>query len=141
MYYRIFDFGNFPEEPRFDWDLANISHFARHKVLPEEAEQALLNDPFDVFYEVINDEHRCTSIGHTNKLRVLLVVWTLRGDEVVRVVTAREGNRKQRTTYLGAKGFGYEEAHRSQIWERSRRSQMVGPPYGCGGEESGGSNQ
>ena len=68
-------------ELRFDWDIANISHIARHKVKPEEAEQALLNDPFDLGYELENGEERWTSIGHTHKLRVLLLVWTLRGED------------------------------------------------------------
>ena len=32
-------------EIEFDWDEANIGHVARHSVLPEEAEQVILNDP------------------------------------------------------------------------------------------------
>jgi hypothetical protein len=45
----------------FDWDERNIGHIARHGVKPEEAEQALLNDPIDVAYEVIDGEERWTS--------------------------------------------------------------------------------
>jgi len=29
----------------FDWDAANIQHFARHGVTPREAEQAVVIDP------------------------------------------------------------------------------------------------
>ena len=90
---------------RFDWDKANISHIARHKIRAEEAEQALRNDPFDLAYEVVNGEERWTSLGHTGSLRVLLIVWTLRGDEAVRVVTAREAGKVERASYLSAKGF------------------------------------
>ncbi len=94
------------ETSRFHWDKTNISHLARHKVIPKEAEQALLNDPFDLTYELVNGEERWTSIGHTDRFRVLIVVWTLRGDEDIRVVTAREANKRERTTYLREKGFG-----------------------------------
>jgi hypothetical protein len=31
-------------EIEFDWDEANIGHVARHSVMPEEAEQVILND-------------------------------------------------------------------------------------------------
>jgi hypothetical protein len=38
-------------EIEFDWDEANTSHVARHSVLPEEAEQVILNDPVDLGIE------------------------------------------------------------------------------------------
>ncbi len=31
----------------FDWYRANVKHIAGHRVTPAEAEQALVNDPFD----------------------------------------------------------------------------------------------
>jgi uncharacterized protein len=67
----------------FDWDNADVAHIARHTVAPEEAEQALSNDPMEINYDVVRGEERWTSAGHTNKLRVLLIVWTLRGDPYV----------------------------------------------------------
>ena len=94
------------DELRFEWDAANVSHIARHQVTPEEAEQALLNEPFDLGYEIVDGEERWTSIGHTDSLRVLLLVWTLRGEDVVRVVTAREAAKTDRRVYLREKGFG-----------------------------------
>ena len=39
-------------EIEFDWDEANVSHVARHKVSPEEAEQVILNDPVDLRVEI-----------------------------------------------------------------------------------------
>jgi uncharacterized DUF497 family protein len=92
------------EELKFHWNEANISHIARHDVTPEEAEQALRNDPFEVDYEIVEGEERWTSIGHTNHLRVLKLVWTLR-DEVVRVVTAIEAPKSEAREYLKSKGF------------------------------------
>jgi uncharacterized protein len=45
-------------EIEFDWDEANIGHLARHSVLPEEAEQVILNDPVDVGMEIVEGEER-----------------------------------------------------------------------------------
>ena len=94
------------DDLKFEWDITNVSHIARHKVTPKEAEQALLNAPFDLGHEVVGGEERWTSIGHTDNLRVLLLVWTLRGEDVVRVVTARGAAKTARRTYLREKGFG-----------------------------------
>ena len=94
------------DELKFEWDAANVSHIARHKVTPVEAEHALLNDPFDLGCEVVEGEERWTSIGHTDTLRVLLLVWTLRSENVVRVITAREAAKMARRVYLREKGFG-----------------------------------
>lgn len=40
-------------EIEFDWDEANIGHVARHSVVPQEAEQVILNDPVDVGTEIV----------------------------------------------------------------------------------------
>jgi len=93
------------DELNFEWDPSNVSHIARHAVTPEEAEQVLLNDPFDLGYENIAGEERWTSIGHTDTLRVLVLVWTLREGEIVRVITGREAARTARIAYLREKGF------------------------------------
>ena len=47
----------------FDWDEANIGHVARHRVLPEEAEQAVLNDPVDLGIQVVAREDRYVISG------------------------------------------------------------------------------
>ena len=72
----------------FDWDDANIGHLARHKVLPDEAEQVILNDPVDLGMELVEGEERYLNIGTTVQGRVFLVVTTWREDRV-RVVTAQ----------------------------------------------------
>ena len=92
------------EAIRFDWDKANTVHIALHGVKPAEAEQALENDPVDLDYEVVGAEDRWTSIGHTDRLRVLKLVWSLRG-EAVRVVTALEASKNEAREYLQAKGI------------------------------------
>lgn len=90
------------DEIQFDWDEANMAHIARHDVTPEEAQEALANEPVDVNYEAVEGEERWTSLGHTNMLRVLKVVWTLRGN-AVRVVTVVEASRGEARVYLRAK--------------------------------------
>ena len=92
------------EDVRFDWDRANTEHIARHSIKPEEAEQAMRNDPLDMNYEVIDGEERWTALGHTDNYRVLLLVWTLRHD-ALRIVTARAVGTRARDTYLRAKGL------------------------------------
>lgn len=88
----------------FDWDEANIQHIARHEVKPEELEQLFVNDPIDIDFEVVDGEDRWTSIGHSNALRFLLVVWTMRQD-TIRIVTARAASQPLRDEYLKAKGL------------------------------------
>ena len=76
-------------ETEFDWDEANIGHVACHSVLPEEAEQVILNDPMDLGMEIVEGEERYLNLGATAQQRILLVVTTWREDRV-RVVTAFE---------------------------------------------------
>ena len=80
-------------EIEFDWDEANIGHVVRHSVLPEEAEQVILNDPVDLGTEVVEGEQRYLNLGATVRGRVLVVVTTWREDRV-RVVTAFEPIRR-----------------------------------------------
>jgi uncharacterized protein len=75
-------------EIEFDWDDANVGHVARHSVLPEEAEQVVLNDPVDLGIEIVEGEERYLNLGATMQGRVL-VVTTWREDRV-RIVTAFE---------------------------------------------------
>lgn len=76
-------------EIEFDWDEANVGHVARHRVQPDEAEQAVRNDPVDLGIEIVEGEERYLNLGATVEGRVLLVVTTWREDRI-RVVTAFE---------------------------------------------------
>ena len=55
----------------FDWDKANIGHVARHSVLPEEAEQVILNNPVDLGMEIVKGEERYLNLGATLQGRIL----------------------------------------------------------------------
>lgn len=87
----------------FDWDRANAGHIAIHGVAPEEVEQVFANDEMDIDYDVIGGEERWTVIGRTDQRRVLIVVFTMRGD-LVRTVTAYEASGRMRTEYFATKG-------------------------------------
>ena len=87
----------------FDWDEANIGHIAKHDVKPEEAEQVILNDPFDFGFDPdANGEQRWSYLGETDQARILMVVITLRGEKI-RVVTSFEAERRDRVAYLKMK--------------------------------------
>jgi hypothetical protein len=92
------------DELAFDWDDANIGHIARHSVTPEDVEQLFANDPMDLAAEVVGGEDRYTSAGHTNRLRVLVVVWAMRRD-AIRPITAYDASERLAKRYLMERGF------------------------------------
>jgi uncharacterized protein len=93
------------EALEFDWDDDNAAHIARHGVTTREVENALSDDPLDMNYDLVRGEERWTSIGHTAALRVLIVVWTMRG-RAIRPVTAWPAAKQVRIAYLRFKGLG-----------------------------------
>jgi uncharacterized protein len=90
--------------PEFDWDEANVRHIARHGIQPQEIEFVIRNDPADVGYDMISGEDRWTVVGHTDQMRILIVVFTMRG-KLFRPVTARNASRRRRVEYLRSKGL------------------------------------
>ena len=87
------------------WDAGNIDHIALHDVVPEEAEQALVNDSFETARYFRNGEERLNTVGVTDSGRVLVVVTTERG-ESTRVVTAHPADRDVRALYAQMKEAG-----------------------------------
>jgi uncharacterized protein len=85
----------------FDWDDANIDHIAKHGLIPEEAEEALL-DPKGVNIGAYNTptEKRNSVLGATEGGRILRVVYTKRYGNI-RVVTARDANKTEKRIYRG----------------------------------------
>ena len=92
------------DELTFDWDEANIGHVARHSVTPEEVEQVFANDPMDLGADAVDGEERYTGVGHTKRLRVLVLVWTIRGD-TTRPITAFDASERLATRYLAERGL------------------------------------
>ena len=87
----------------FDWDESSISHIARHNITPQEAEQALRNDPFDLSYEFVDGEHRFGQLGETDAFRIVFIASTVRGDRI-RVVTCYDASKTRVKLFLQAKG-------------------------------------
>jgi uncharacterized protein len=79
--------------PDFEWDEQNLRHIARHRVTPEEAEEAVANDPLEMDAQYTDGEERFPLIGRTNSGRWLVVVTMQRNDKV-RVVTAFDAGRR-----------------------------------------------
>jgi uncharacterized DUF497 family protein len=76
----------------FDWDSANLKHLAQHGVTAKEFEEAMVNDPEELYYDVVKGEERYHSAGMTNTGRLLFLVWTVRREKI-RAVTAFDAPR------------------------------------------------
>ncbi len=61
---------------QFDWDNANREHIARHNVATTEAEEVLLNDPFDLGLQDSEGEVRLVELGQTRHGRILMMIST-----------------------------------------------------------------
>lgn len=88
----------------FEWDEANVGHIGRHDVSPQEVVQVFANGGTDLNYELVRGEERWTTVGHTGSLRVLIVIWTMRG-ELVRVVTAFDAGKAMKAEYFLERGW------------------------------------
>jgi hypothetical protein len=84
---------------RFDWDEANEGHISRHRVTKSEVEESLI-DPLGQFVDsdVADCEVRYSQIGATVRGRLLIVVFTIRGD-AIRPITAFDADSFTSCTY------------------------------------------
>ena len=87
----------------FDWDEGNSRKIVvKHDVTQAEAEQIFLNEPLVLAEDETHSggENRFHALGQTDDRRRLLVAFTLRGEEtLIRVVSAKDMNRKERARY------------------------------------------
>lgn len=89
----------------FEWDEGNAPKLpARHKVEPGECEQAFFQEPFLVVFDEEHSgmEQRWQALGQTIADRRLFLVFTVRG-ALIRVIAARDMNRKERKRYEEAR--------------------------------------
>ena len=70
----------------FWWDENNIEHIANYGVEPYEAEEVIDDSP--LILRASKD--RYSAYGQTDSGRYLLVVFALKPDERIRVITARD---------------------------------------------------
>jgi uncharacterized DUF497 family protein len=92
------------DEPElsFEWDEAILRHLARHRISRQELEQAIANDPVFVDFRDESGDERWYALGATGDLRVLFLVFSLRGGRV-RPITGWEASRKLREAYFQGK--------------------------------------
>ena len=86
----------------FDWDAGNARKNEKHGVSAAEAEQVFFNTPLLLLADPRHsqDEARHHALGRTGEGRLLHVTFTLRAaDTLIRVISARDMHRKERTIY------------------------------------------
>ncbi|MBF0594485.1 MAG: BrnT family toxin [Candidatus Omnitrophica bacterium] len=85
----------------FQWDKGNsLKSWLKHHVSEGEAEQVFFNQPLLLVMDVghSHEETRCRALGCTDAGRLLFVVFTPRRN-LVRIISARDMNRKERVDY------------------------------------------
>ena len=87
----------------FEWDDGNARKSVdKHDVTQAEAEQVFLNEPLLLVADERHSgvERRIHALGKTDAGRRLHVTFTLRrGGTVIRVISARDMHRKERSRY------------------------------------------
>jgi uncharacterized protein len=86
----------------FDWDAGNARKNEKHGVSQSEAEEMFFNQPLLLLEDERHSEQqvRFHALGKTNEGRKLHITFTLRQDDTpIRVISARDMHRKERTIY------------------------------------------
>lgn len=86
----------------FDWDDGNGRKNEKHGVSMAEAEQVFFNAPLLLLEDSVHSqkEPRLHALGKTDDERVLHITFTLRQSGLlIRVISARDMHRKERTIY------------------------------------------
>jgi uncharacterized DUF497 family protein len=92
------DFDNFVG---FQWDRGNINkNLIKHNIEKWECEQIFFNKPILVLEDTRHSvsEKRWAAFGKTDSDRLLVVVFTKRG-KMLRVISARDMNKKEKQFY------------------------------------------
>ena len=87
----------------FEWDdNKNQKNKTKHKIGFEDA-KTVFNDNSSIEFEAKrDDEYRVIRIGKTATKFILFVVYTMRG-LVIRLISARQANKKERNLYIERK--------------------------------------
>lgn len=92
---------NLSEVTEFIWDKGNIDkNWIKHNVANEEAEEVFFDDNKVTFPDILHSgkEERFRVVGKTKQRRLLFVVFTKR-EKKVRIISARDTNRKEMSLY------------------------------------------
>ena len=90
---------------RFDWNQGNIDKsYKKHGITPNEAEDVFLDINIAIEKDIKHNEveSRYIAIGKTMQEKLLFVVFTFRNN-MIRVISARKVNKKERRLYEKAK--------------------------------------
>lgn len=85
----------------FEWDEGNIKkNWEKHVVAHIECEEIFFNKPIIIKKAELHStmEDRYFAIGKTDTIRLLFIVFTVRGNKI-RVISARDMSRKERKVY------------------------------------------
>ncbi|MCK4554056.1 BrnT family toxin [Candidatus Parcubacteria bacterium] len=85
----------------FDWDDGNAEkNWAKHKVTPEECEEAFFDEDKKITKDKLhsNNEDRYIFIGKTTQERLLYSVFTVRNNKI-RIISSRDINKKEIQLY------------------------------------------
>jgi uncharacterized protein len=86
----------------FDWDAGNTDkNWEKHRVSDPECEQVFFQRPLIVRHDPAHtgEERRFYALGQTDRGRRLFVAFTIRRG-LIRVISAREMTRRERSFYL-----------------------------------------
>jgi hypothetical protein len=86
----------------FDWDAGNLGKNARRGVENREIEEVFFNQPLLLTHDPGHSitESRYRALGRTDSGRCLMVIFAMRAENaLIRVISARPMNRKERTLY------------------------------------------
>jgi len=89
------------ESEGFDWDKGNIvKNAVTHQISCEESEQVFANRPLFFLDDPDHSqkELRMKAFGQTDEGKLLTVSFTMRGKKI-RVISARDMNRRERNVY------------------------------------------
>mgnify|MGYP001438229192 CR=1 FL=1 len=97
MEQEVFDFAG------FQWDRGNVDkNLVKHNVENWECEQIFFNKPLLVLEDLKHSlaKKRLAAFGRTDSDRLLVVIFTQRG-RLIRVISARDMNTRERKFYEG----------------------------------------
>jgi len=86
---------------KFEWDKGNEGkNFLKHKVTGEECEEVFFDANKKILKDVLhsNNENRFIIIGQSKIKRLLFVAFTFRKNKI-RIISARDLNKKERKLY------------------------------------------
>jgi len=89
----------------FEWDKGNIDKsYEKHGVTPNEAEEVFIDKNVGIERDIKHQEleERYIAIGMTLNEKLLFEVFTMRNN-MVRIISSRKANKKERRLYEGTK--------------------------------------